>query len=138
MNVYTIYSYWLVVTGCHCLAFSQKYWVYVIIPIDEVFGCHFWHFPRNIGFMSSSQLTKSDFSEGWVYWPTNQLSIPMIGQGWRRGLMISSSRTVTPRWSFPSHSPRADEISQTYLETPLENPMNIPYDSPFLNRNKSP
>ena len=28
------------------------------------FGCHFWHFPRNIGFLSSSQLTKSSFSEG--------------------------------------------------------------------------
>ena len=29
------------------------------------FGFHFLHFPINIGFLSSSQLTKSYFSEGW-------------------------------------------------------------------------
>ena len=29
------------------------------------FGCHFLDFPRNIGFLSSSQLTNSYFSEGW-------------------------------------------------------------------------
>ena len=38
------------------------------------FGCHFWHFPRNIGFRSSSQLTKSYFSEGWRK-TTNQKTI---------------------------------------------------------------
>ena len=29
------------------------------------FGCHQFYFPINIGFMSSSQLTNSYFSEGW-------------------------------------------------------------------------
>ena len=29
------------------------------------FGCHQFYFPINIGFLSSSQLTKSYFSEGW-------------------------------------------------------------------------
>ena len=38
------------------------------------FGCHEFYFPINIGFMSSSQLTKSYFSEGWP-WPTNQESL---------------------------------------------------------------
>ena len=28
------------------------------------FGCHFWHCPINIGFISSSQLTNSYFIEG--------------------------------------------------------------------------
>ena len=36
------------------------------------FGCHQFHFPRNIGFRSSSQLTNSYFSEGWPK-TTNQL-----------------------------------------------------------------
>ena len=36
------------------------------------FGCHQFYFPRNIGLMSSSQLTDSYFSEGWP-WPTNQI-----------------------------------------------------------------
>ena len=31
-------------------------------------------FPRNIGLLSSSQLTKSYFSEGWP-WPTNQVRL---------------------------------------------------------------
>ena len=31
------------------------------------FGCHQFYFPRNIGLLSSSQLTYSYFSEGWVY-----------------------------------------------------------------------
>ena len=36
-NVEMIYdSYdWLVVTGCHFLAFSHEYWVAIIIPIDD-------------------------------------------------------------------------------------------------------
>ena len=37
------------------------------------FGCHQFYFPRNVGLLSSSQLTKSYFSEGWP-WPTNQQS----------------------------------------------------------------
>ena len=37
---------------------------------DWWFGCHQFHFPINIGFLSSSQLTNSDFSEGW---PNHQL-----------------------------------------------------------------
>ena len=36
-------------------------------------GCHQLYFPRNIGLLSSSQLTNSYFSEGWVYWPTKQI-----------------------------------------------------------------
>ena len=28
------------------------------------FGCHFWHFPRNIGLLSSSQLTNSNLFQG--------------------------------------------------------------------------
>ena len=32
-----------------------------------------WHFPINIGLLSSSQLTNSYFSEGWP-WPTNQIN----------------------------------------------------------------
>ena len=36
-------------------------------------------FPEILG-MSSSQVTKSYFSEGWVYWPTNQ--IRCISGGW--------------------------------------------------------
>ena len=34
-------------------------------PTGWWFGCHFWHFPINIGLLSSSQLTNSYFSEGW-------------------------------------------------------------------------
>ena len=39
-----------------------------------------WHFPRNIGFMSSSQLTNSYFSEGW---PNHQ-----PGNDWRENVAL--------------------------------------------------
>ena len=38
------------------MIFHESMW---IISTGWWFGCHFWHFPRNIGFLSSSQLTKS-------------------------------------------------------------------------------
>ena len=34
-------------------------------PTGWWFGCHEFYFPRNIGLLSSSQLTNSYFSEGW-------------------------------------------------------------------------
>ena len=40
-----------------------------------VTGCHFWHFPRNIGFMSSSQLTNSNLFQRGGYTTTNQMDI---------------------------------------------------------------
>ena len=53
---------WLINRGlCLPLITTGKWWS------GWWFGCHFLNFPINIGFLSSSQLTKSYFSEGWVY-----------------------------------------------------------------------
>ena len=48
---------------CFC-----KNWLFIWLVVN---GCHQFYVPRNIGFMSSSQLTHI-FSEGWPG-PTNQL-----------------------------------------------------------------
>ena len=41
-------------SGCGVPGYGAGWW----------FGCHFWHFPINIGNFSSSQLTKSYFQRG--------------------------------------------------------------------------
>ena len=49
------------------------------------FGCHEFYFPIWLGFLSSSQLTKSYFSEGWP-WPTNQkIWIDKVQEEWLGG-----------------------------------------------------
>ena len=63
--------FWLVVTGCHEFYFPI-YWVANHPNWLFWFGCHFWLiFPLILG-ISSSQLTNSYFSEGWLK-TTNQL-----------------------------------------------------------------
>ena len=56
---------------CHWQTVPRSVWQFMKMVSGWWFGCHFWHFPRNIGLRLSSQLTKSYFSEGWP-WPTNQ------------------------------------------------------------------
>ena len=58
--------------GCHgqhrILVLSRNTWLVVWLEHQ------FWHFPINIGLMSSSQLTNSYFSEGWPGPPTSEKS----------------------------------------------------------------
>ena len=62
-----------------------------------VTGCHEFYFPINIGFMSSSQLTKSYFSEGWPA-PTNQNWLKPNRQMTWRGRGCAGSRAwLRPR-----------------------------------------
>ena len=54
-----------------------------------------WHFPRNIGFLSSSQLTKSYFSEGWPNHPPEMLFAGCVSS-YRKVHHVTSPR-VGPR-----------------------------------------
>ena len=58
----------------HCR--EPPYHVWLVVT-----GCHKFYFPNNIGLMSSSQLTNSYFSEGWLK-TTNQMCFdsPTIGR----------------------------------------------------------
>ena len=48
-------NHWLTIIGDYINQTMSGWW----------FGCHLEYFPRNIGLLSSSQLTNLYFSEGW-------------------------------------------------------------------------
>ena len=52
-------QYWLVVTGCHFWMGRMPKRMGIMPYWLVVTGCHQFYFPRNIGLLSSSQLTKS-------------------------------------------------------------------------------
>ena len=71
------------------------------------FGCHSWNFPMNIGFISSSQLTNSYFSEGWpnhqpgppsvVFWALSLWSPAAITTCWQDMLLAYSDADFVQR-----------------------------------------
>ena len=90
----------------------KVYWLVVWWP-------SIWHFPINIGFLSSSQLTKSYFSEGFFPRPTKQIWLKEIRRHIPRVFFsIPNGSAATPNWGVDEMlcrpCPMEDLGSSTY------------------------
>ena len=69
-----------------------------------VTGWHFWHFPRNIGLLSSSQLTNSIiFQRGGPGPPTSLRCLLKIGKLWEIHRLLQYHHVLLSFWSFGFH-----------------------------------